>query len=179
MTHNFRQKLAFSLGERERVDLEVIKSAILGCDRVVKSDKETDLKGIDYVATLRRGGEIYIDGKSREKGASRFWRHEEPELALEIWSAKPSPGNTGKIGWTLDESSATDYILYTFDKSDTDKFFLIPFQLLRVAFCRHYNDWRRTYMTKTQKSNGWTSEAVFVPSSVVLDAVAAEMTHEM
>lgn len=175
MIHDFQQKLAFSLGENERVDLEVIKEAILGCAQVVKSDEETDRRGIDYIATLRRGGEIFIDGKTREKGSSRYWKYGEPELALEIWSIMPTEGNPGKIGWTLNEKSVVDYILYTFDQSDARDFFLIPFQLLRVAFQRHFSEWKQKYFIKRQQSTSWCSQAIFVPASVVLEAVTAEM----
>lgn len=69
-----------------------------------------------------------------------------------------------------------DLILYTFDKSDWDIFYLLPFQHLRMAFNRHGREWCEKYLRKKQHSNDWTSEAVFVPASVVIKAIADEMT---
>lgn len=172
--HNFSQKLEFSLGAREKFDIELLGRAINGCVSVKKTDIAADKRGIDYVATLNGGAEIGIDAKAREKGASKFWRYGEAELALEIWSVCPSE-RPGKVGWTLSDRSNVDMILYTFDKSDCDKFYLLPFQHLRMAFNRHGRSWCAKYLRKKQHSNGWTSEAVFVPASVVIAAIADEM----
>ena len=175
MTHDFNEKLQFSLGDRQSVDMNLLKQSITGCESVEKTDDETDKAGIDYIATLRRGAKIMIDAKTRAKGASRYWKNREPEFALEIWSARPKDGNHGKTGWTLDESSQVDLILYTFDPSDCKTFYLLPFQFLRMAFVEHRNEWITTYGKKTQDSGAWTSEAVFVPASVVLDAIREQM----
>lgn len=175
MTHDFNAKLSFSLGEREKFDLDVLKAAIYGCVHVEKTDEQTDRQGADYVATLRKGAKILIDAKAREKGASRYWKHGEPELALEKWSVLPTDKNQGKAGWTLNESSIVDLILYTFDPSDSKMFYLLPFQHLRVAFIKNYGKWQKQYLVKRQSSKQWQSEAVFVPASVVLQAIAAEM----
>lgn len=175
MTHDFQKKLQLSLGEHQEFDLELLKNSIAGCVSVEKTDATTDKTGIDYVATLRRGSQVYIDAKTRAKGARWFWKRGEPEFALEIWSAMPTGTNPGKVGWTLDESSPVDLILYTFDPSDCKQFYLLPFQLLRMAFVKHFSDWKQEYLVKTQKSNGWTSQAVFVPASVVLDAIREQM----
>lgn len=173
--HDFTQKLEFSLGEREKFDIETLKNAIAACMSVEKTDTTMDKQGVDYIATLKGGAKIGIDAKAREKGASKFWRRGEAELALEIWSVCPTE-KPGKVGWTLSDRSNVDMILYTFDKSDWNKFYLLPFQHLRMAFNRQGRDWCGKYLRKKQHSNGWTSEAVFVPASVVIKAIADEMT---
>jgi hypothetical protein len=176
LIHDFDRKLAFSMGEREDVDVDIIRQAIAGCVTVRKTDPEIDRLGVDYMAVLRGGTVIGIDAKAREKGASRFWKHGEPELALETWSVVGAGRWKGKCGWTLSESSRADYILFTFDAEDSDRFYLLPFHQLRTAFRRHYPTWAKRYQKKRQYSNGWESEAIFVPVSVVLDAVTAEMS---
>ena len=175
MIHDFSKKLEFSLDARQQFDISILKKIYDYAD-IQKTSAEVDKTGVDYVATLRRGGVINIDAKTREKGASRYWKYGEPELALEIWSAVPTPTNSGKTGWTLDESSQVDYILYTFDSSDTNKFYYLPFQMLRVGFVKHYKDWKKEYPVKRQYSNNWTSEAVFVPASVVIAEINRQMT---
>lgn len=175
MTHDFNSKLSFSLGEREKFDMDVLKGAIHGCVRVDKTDEQMDKQGIDYVATLRKGAKVFIDAKAREKGASRYWKHGEPELALEKWSVCPSSMLTGKVGWTLNEANPVDLILYTFDTSDSRTFYLLPFQHLRMAFVKNCAAWQRKYMIKRQNSQHWQSEAVFVPASIVLQAITATM----
>ena len=175
MIHSFTDKLEYSMGEREKFDIQLLRQAICGCVGIKKTDTETDKTGIDYIATLRGGAQVFIDAKTREPGARRYWR-DEPELALEKWSVVPTPQNHGKTGWTLSEESPVDMILYTFDKSDCDRFFILPFQHLRMAFVHNVKAWERMYPWKQQRSGSWRSEAMFVPASVVLDAVMREMT---
>lgn len=175
MKWDFNQKLEFSFGRREQIDLETIKSTINSCILVEKTDVETDKTGIDYIATLKGGAKIGIDAKAREKGASRYWNYGEAELALEIWSVCPTETMKGKKGWTLSDRSNVDYILYTFDFDDWDKFYLLPFQLLRNAFNKNGVKWCKQYKRKRQYSDSWQSEAVFVPASVVLSAISQEM----
>jgi hypothetical protein len=141
-----------------------------GCVSVEIALTEMDRLGIDYIASLRGGAQVYIDAKARDVGCSQWWKGE-PELALEDWSVVRENGNPGKVGWTLDESKQTNLVLFTFDPEDTQLCYLVSFQLLRVAFRRNYNPWLRQYKQDTQQSPGWRSHCVFVPVSVVFDAI--------
>lgn len=183
MIHDFEQKLSFSLGKKEQIDIEMLKKSIYGCTQVIKTDAETDKTGIDYIATLRRGATINIDAKARAKGASKYWKHGEPELALETWNVVPMENLDGVVGWTLNEASNADMILYTFDQSDTNKFYLLPFQHLRMSFVTNYNDWKQKYKLFRENSkrgnNYWKSEAIFVPASIVLNAITNEMNKSL
>ena len=176
--YNFDQKLRFSLGEREKLDLELLKPAILGCVTVFKTSDTIDKSGIDYIAVLRGGTRIQIDAKTREKGCSRFWKNG-PELALEIWSKCPSESKPGVTGWTLKEDGQVDMILYTFDPEDSGEFYLLPFQHLRMAFRKNYKDWTARFKKAYQPNDGYKSEAVFVPATVVLDAIREEMRRKV
>lgn len=181
MNYEFYEKLEYSLGEREEFDINLLKKTF-NWQNVIKTDTGTDKTGVDYIATLRRGGKINIDAKTRERGSSKWWSYSEPEVALEVWSVMPENGNPGKIGWALNEASNVDYILYTFDKYDTDKFYFLPFQLLRMAFVNNYKDWTRKYFKKKQETIDrcgnvlWTSECVFVPASVLIKEITRLMT---
>lgn len=173
--HDFATKLEYSRGVRQATDLDTIRALIAGCVNVEKTDEEQDRAGVDYVATLRKGGLVLIDGKTRTPGCSRHWRNG-PELALELWSVRPENGREGKAGWTVCETKNVDYILFTFDPKDSDKVFLYPFQLLRMAFRAHYKSWKESgYKTDIQDSGGWHSECIFVPESVVWQSLRTVM----
>lgn len=171
MIHDFGERLAFSQSEAHvKAVTEFLKREIPGCVDAVKTDITTDKKGIDYIVKLKGGAEIGVDEKMRDKGASKYWYYDEAELALETWSVYRSV-----LGWTFSTKTNVDYILYTFDPSDWDKAYLFPYQLLRMALHHNGEDWAEKFSIKLQTSNGWQSQAMFVPASVVVDAVAAEM----
>lgn len=172
--YDFAERLTFSQGQVADTSENTIRQMLSGCVSVDKTDVATDKTGIDYIARLRRGGEVFIDHKARERGCSRYWKRGE-ELALEMWSVKPEKGRHGVAGWTLDEAKRTHYTLHTFDPSDSQQAYLLPFQLLRVTFRRQYGEWTATFPTATQSSGKWRSECVFVPASVVLDHLRITM----
>ena len=109
--NNFYEKLSYSLGHQQTVDCNILRSHIPKCIGVEKTSVDIDRTGVDYIATLQGGTKIFIDAKTRTPGCSRYWKGE-PELAIETWSVveKKIPG------WTFNEKSDVDYILYTFPK---------------------------------------------------------------
>jgi hypothetical protein len=176
MKYGFDEMLQFSKGKRCDTDIETIKCLLHGCTHAEAYECSGNDGGVDYVAKLRAGAEVLIDAKTRAAGCSRYWRHGEPELAIEKWSVMPCERlPNGQAGWTLDESKVTDMILYTFDQSDTDTAFLLPFQSLRIATAKMIRTWMKLYKVDVQTShrNGrqWQSQAVLVPASVVISAM--------
>lgn len=169
--YDFDTQLAFSVTSNGRSLPEIILATLPGVISVEKTDTVIDKSGVDYIATLRRGAAVNIDLKLRSQGCSAYWRYGEEELSLETWSVVPERGNVGKCGWTLDESKATHYTLHVFDPSDSNRVFLLPFQLLRKAFRTRVRDWYDLYRHEFQRSGPWKSECVFVPASVVLSAI--------
>lgn len=178
MKYNFQERLNFSKGKRQESDQLTIMQLLDGCANVATTDVELDRLGVDYIATLRKGAEVYIDAKTREEGCSRFWKKNEPELAIEVWSVVPGGKyntKTGRVGWTLDEAKITDMILYTFSESDCGTAYLFPFQSLRMATRRNVRNWMNRFKVDTQDSGSWESQAVFVPASEVI--IAMETTY--
>jgi len=173
--YDFEEQLAFSKGKRQKTDTATIQQMIAGCVSVEIAPTEMDRAGIDYIAILRGGAQIFIDAKARDAGCSQYWK-DGPELALEDWSVIPENGRRGKVGWTLDEGKQTNLVLFTFDLQDTEQCFLLSFQLLRVAFRHNYRQWREQYKNDTQCSNGWRSHCIFVPASAVFDAIQLAST---
>ena len=179
MRYKFAERLEFSLGKNIRQDEQIISRIISGCQKVEKTNVSADKNGIDYVAQLSGGGKVNIDVKMRDKGASKYWRYGEPELALELWSVCPDDTNAGKRGWTLSTSTQVDYILYKFHEQDSKKLYLLPYQQLRMSFLRNGGEWINKYGSKRQSSGGWQSEAVFVPASLVLKGILNEMEQTL
>lgn len=167
----WQDKLSYSHSKIDS-DIQIIKEYFPHCTDVTKTSVDVDRQGIDYVATLQDGAKIFIDAKTREKGASRYWKYGSPEIALEIYSVVEQK----KLGWTLSGTSKAHYILYTFDKSDCENFYMFPFQSLRKAFFENGRRWVETYGTKTQSSDRWHSSAVFVPADIVLQAINQTMS---
>lgn len=178
---DFEECLAFSRGNAAANEQETIQKMLIGCVKVERAASVViDKSGIDYIATLRRGATVNIDAKRRRKGCSRWWKSSfenllEPELSLEEWSVIPKNGYAGKVGWTLDESKKTDYTFHVFDKSDTEQVFLLPFQLLRMAFARNIYLWKKSFRGAPQDNGSWESSCIFVPAACVMQAVKAEM----
>lgn len=176
-SYDFEERRLFSLRSNGRTFEQMIFDVVPGVVSVEKTDYDLDRSGVDYVATLRRGSEVYIDLKLREANCSRYWAQGE-EIALETWSVKPENGNLGKVGWTLDESKKTHYTLHAFDPVDSDKVFILPFQLLRKVFRSNVSVWRRYYKIGVQNSGTWKSECIFVPAKIVITAIGASMEHQ-
>lgn len=181
--YDFGERMEFSRGQRERSDTALLARIIDGATNVHKTNEHEDRAGVDYVVTLRRGAQVFVDAKTRTRGCSRWWNNG-PELALEIWSVMPggrykTPSEYQKTGWTLNEQSPVDLILFTFHQSDSEKVYLLPFQLLRMAFRRNVSAWSSAYKVDIQSSswdrNSWQSMAVFVPASIVVSAIGEVM----
>lgn len=173
--YTFREQLAFSQGQRCGSDIETIMSILPGCEKCVQADVELDKKGVDYIATLRRGAEVLIDVKTRKQGCSRWW-NDGPELAIERWSVMPNglfktPNERAKAGWTLDEAKVTDMILYTWHPEDCGMAYLLSFQTLRIAAVQNITLWFKMFQNEIQTSESWQSEVVFVPVNVVLESM--------
>jgi len=147
-------------------------SMIDGAIAVRPSTREEERLGVDYVATLRGGAMVLIDEKRRDEGASKYWRHEQPEVALEIWSVVPDGDHKGTAGWTLSESKTTDMVLFTFAPCDSDICYLLPFQHLRMAFRRKFTEWRGMFRVADQSTEGrYCSRCLFVPIDLVIEGI--------
>lgn len=170
---DFLKDLEYSMGERERFDIDLLKRVIPNTVSVHKTDVFMDKKGIDYVVRLEGGALINVDAKTRR---SVQFVDGSPELALELWSVVPRNGNGGKAGWTWNTETNVDLILYTFPSHLWNKFYLFPFQHLRMAFVRNGKQWLKAYRHSVQKNGAWDSACLFVPAYEVVRAVSEQMS---
>lgn len=177
MNYGWIERLGFSKARRQDSDIDTLRAMFPTCASVTKTSEAEDRAGTDYVVQLRRGAQLRVDAKARDRGCRQFWKAG-PEVALEVWSVKPS-GNVspGKTGWTLDESKEIDLILFTFDPQDHPFAYVRPLPLLRETFRRNYSEWRTSYKSATQRTDSWSlsweSECVYVPLVIVDQAIEA------
>lgn len=173
--YDFGERLTFSKGQRQASDEATLRALFPKAVSVTKTDEDEDRNGTDYIMELRRGAQLRVDAKARDRGCSRYWSPG-PEVALEVWSVKPggkynTPRERSKVGWTLDESKDVDLILFTFESADHELAYVRPLPLLREAFRANFGDWYERFKTDTQDSRKWQSECVFVPLDVVDEAI--------
>ncbi len=179
MQYEFFERLNMSMqGLQLETDIKTLKAYFPDVADVRKTDIEEDKSGIDYVVTLKSGVEIGVDVKTRDKGCSKFWKNG-PEIALETWSQFwPDYAKCqNQIGWTVDSRKRCHYIMFKFDKSDSDAVYILPFQQLNKAFRKHMREWDKAGYRRarqTQRTAEYYSECMFVPAKVVMEAVKEE-----
>lgn len=176
--YGFTEQLNMST---ERLQLETDAGILMRyfpcVSEVTKTDEETDKSGIDYIVKLKGGSEIGVDVKTRAKGCSKFWKNG-PELALEWWSQKwpQGSGRQNKPGWTSDLNKRCQYVMFKFDEADSKKVYILPFHQLNIAFRKNALAWRDKYRyeIQAQKNADYKSSCLFIPASIVLEAVKNE-----
>jgi hypothetical protein len=183
MLHCFDTYLnASKTDDAQKTDMAAIKSKLTGCVDIRPAKNDEDRAGIDYIATIKGGGEVYIDLKTRAAGCSKYWKARSrkgeiiPELAIETWSVCPNRRRpNGEVGWTFDCRKKTDLILYRFDPQDYGDPFLVPFQILRMAAEQRRDDWALCCKIDRQRNHSYFSESIFVRADWVMNAMNTVM----
>ena len=183
MLHCFDTYLnATKTDNAQESDMAAIKSKLSGCVDIRPAKDDQDRAGIDYIATIKGGREVYIDLKTRTQGCSKYWKARTqsgeiiPELAIETWSVCPNNRcPNGEVGWTLDCRKKTDLILYRFDPLDYGHPFLICFHTLRMAAEKRRHEWEMSCKIDRQRNHSYYSESIFVRADWVKNAVNAVM----
>lgn len=168
----------FIYGNKPDLDIDIIKPIFPNTAEVTKTGSDEDKTGIDYKVHLQNGTTINIDVKSRRNVAFVGLY---PELAIETWSVMPSEqdpnhyNKQGRLGWALDPSKLTDYVLYRFD--NCTECYLLPFQMLRTATIKNARTWINEKLARytTQDNGRYTSKCLFVPANIVIQAIKQEM----
>lgn len=116
--------------------------------------------GIDRQVFLNDGTVLKIDEKSRRQA----W----PDFLLEYWSDEQR-----RIPGWIAKPLTCDYIAYAFVPTRTC--YLLPFQLLRLAWQRHRHCWVERYGSKRAQNARYTTVSVPVPIDVVLASLSESM----
>ena len=122
------------------------------CDITQNLINENDL-GVDY--RLKQNGHIFnFDLKVRDWALSKS-----EDIVLEIKSNR----ETGKVGWSLDKSKLTHYVLWYFKQDD--QHYLAKFKDILIATEQNKIDWVMKYgrVQWTNTGSGYSSLSAFVP----------------
>ena len=90
------------------------------------------------------------------------------DVLLEIWSDR----DRRIRGWLVKDLHC-DYIAYAF--MPTKEGLCLPFQLLRMAWRQHGQDWARRYRQVEAHNPGYITMSYAIPTDVLLDAVKDAM----
>jgi len=159
---NFRQDLRET--ETTEVDAKVrkaLKKHFPACETIIKNDVKGNDGGVDYYVS-NFIYEYKIDVKVRKRSSK------DGDVALELWSNK----EVGKVGWTLDSSKKTDYIVWIWDDGHSEIFY---FKDILEVFEERKDIWEKEFFAPTQKTGSggtyYTSQCVFVPISTLKEAI--------
>ena len=170
--NDFNEQLETSYRYRDE-DIRIIGEFFPLHTSIIVATVAMDKAGADYIVTMKGGKELNVDVKRRiGEDCKKYARHGEMELALETYSIVEDETHQKKYGWTVDPAKVTDYILYAFDRNVCDVCYIFPYQSLKQAFIRYFKEWKSTgYSIKQQDNGGYKSEAMFVPVSVLRNAI--------
>ena len=117
-------------------------------------------KGVDRRVVLKGGKTVLVEEKCRYDE----WQ----DVALEIWS-----NSERRIrGWLVKDTHC-DYLAYVW--LPANKGFLLPFQLLRMAWRANGKEWVGEYKKVESVNPGYTTVSYAIPLKVLLDAVQDAM----
>lgn len=145
--------------------LELVRRLIPDAISAELAHPTDDKNGTDiWVYRDQRLRPISVDQKTRELDPMVAYGSD--DLALETWSNV----ERRKIGWALDPTKQTDYILWYF--VPTRRYVFLPFLPLRTVFAANNLAWRSQYRSARQNTDGlYHSECLFVPQNVLWRAI--------
>ena len=120
--------------------------------------KQDQLKGIDKRIILKTGGEVTIDEKCRRKDYG--------DIFIELVSNT----ETKKLGWLY--YSTCDYIMYFTEP--TRKVYLLPFELLKMAWIENKVLWQQQYKIRECVNKGYNSKGICIPTSILLNSISKQ-----
>lgn len=182
---DFRERLNFSEGVKiNDAILQHIVSIIPSAFRVEKSIISDDKNGTDYWILRKNLRPLSIDMKNRE--FCPIERFGSDDACIETTSVYTGENNgiwennkRIKIGWTLDETKETDYIIYTWPSGKMRRYWILPFSFLCTAGKRHWKEWTNFYKEKSAVNNGYLTLNVYVPRNVIAQAMRKIMYGEI
>jgi hypothetical protein len=141
----------------------------------VDVDSKMQRQGIDRILHLKNGAVYRVDEKKRRRSKKTGKLYN--DLLLELYSDldRQTPG------WTIDEQKVCDFVAYALPPELQQCFFL-PFPLLRMAFARHLESWRKQFGVRDVPNdfNGrqWVTRNIPVKWSVVRRALCEQMNRK-
>lgn len=122
-------------------------------------DLETQKKGVDKILHFENGGTVTIDEKKRRKDYG--------DILLELFSNYQQK----KKGWLF--TCSCDYIVYYIEP--TKKAYLLPAQLLKMAWKHNGAEWLKKYKVFEAKNPTYSSKNISIPTEELINALKNEM----
>jgi hypothetical protein len=164
--YSFQGQIVMSTGSGVHQGIEhILLDNIPGACVIEKALKADDKAGVDYWAYRKQARPLAIDAKIRSLDPIEEFGKD--DLALELWSVIEN----NVVGWTLDVSKQSDFILWLFEP--TARWVLIPFPMLCAVFNQKKALWCSQHKRVVQSSDegSWHSECVFVPRHEIWAAI--------
>lgn len=181
--HDFKERLKFSQGIELSGDvLKYISRIVPRNTGVRKATVLEDKSGTDYWIERVGNPPISIDVKHR--GFCPIEKFGSDDACIETTSVYKGAGPPwdeeerlkSKVGWTLDTTKRTDFIVYTWPKNKGVRFWVVPFLPLCAAARRNWRAWARKYEERSAKNNGYRTPSVYPPRQVIAKAIKQLMS---
>lgn len=175
VVHDFQERLEYSARLSDEPSwiafYQNVWSSMINATRLDRHS-EWQRDGIDRVIFLENGRQFLIDEKKREATDKNGQPYR--DVLLEEWSVfygEADPRN--KIGWALDSKKRCDFIAYAIPLASLC--YLLPFELLRLAFTQHRSEWLRTFGPRDAKNHGYVTRNVPVTWNALREALNEQM----
>lgn len=179
-THDFYERLAFSEGiEITGPLMERIANMVPNAIGIERADENADRNGTDYwILRSHRLPTLSVDVKHR--GFCPIERFGSDDACIETTSVYigQSPWKDSgrrKVGWTLDYSKRTDFVVYTWPNGEGTRYWILPFVPLCRAARDNWRVWAAQYGERPAKNNGYLTLSVYPPRSTIAKAMKAVM----
>ena len=157
--HDFNTDLAYS----EKASEEPFWQAVyrkafpdLACFMANDHDNIAQRRGVDRVLLLNNQRVVYIDEKKRR------------EVYQDILLEYISNDRTKAPGW-INKDLAIDYLAYAF--MPTYRCYLLDWLMLRRAWLRFGDDWKRRYPNIEAKNKSYSTWSVAVPITILCKVI--------
>ena len=177
MKTSFAKELAFSESIAAGPDvLGALVRLFPGASRIERADVADDRNGTDY--WVQRAGlpPLSIDFKIRRFDPLEKWNSD--DVLLETTSVYRGPGPPFqdqyrlKFGWTIDPAKRTDFICYSWLRSDgTARYWVVNYPLLNAATHRNLTKWTRRYRERATQNSNYKTLWIAVLRREVLRAI--------
>lgn len=175
--HDFRERLAFSEGIQPGGSvINAIIRMIPNAVDIQRADTDDDRNGTDY--WILRGHNLpslSVDMKNRELcPIARFGSDDACIETTSVYRGRSEPyedARRSKIGWTLDLTKRTDYIVYTWPSDNGIRYWILPFPPLCAAARMYWREWARRYREKQAPNREYVTLSVYPPRPVIACAM--------
>ena len=181
--HDFNERLSFSEGVELSNDvLSRVAEMIPNATSILRANEADDRSGTDYwIERTHDLPAVSIDVKHREFcPVVRFGSDDACIETTSVYYGKPvapyDDFSRRKVGWTLDYSKRTDFVVYTWPAQEGTRFWIVPFIPLCAASRKNWREWARQYKERPARNEGYSTLCVYPPRSLIAGAMREFMS---